>query len=1161
MKLEEWIPEYPSFHDEDFFKKLTSKAEFRRDDSKDEYFGRFFQSQMNIARYMSQWTLYDSLFLYHEMGTGKSALTVAMTELIRSQPDSIFKKIIYITHSTTLIENYKNEIKKHSLRMARILQQETVGWKDPEKIRNKWSYLLSRDMQEFYTFGTLEVARFLPSNDRQRYEHSIFIVDEAHHMVLSKEKKDRECYQSLLLILDSLTSKKVIIMTGTPIRDQPHDLVPLLNLVLPPSQRFQNRHDFMDDYFVVSEKIRLLNKSMNVYQWQPSQKAKFQQLLRGRVSFLKRDWREKNARKEPSQVKVLYMGQVWPPMSSIKIMVHKMTGIQNYIYIQTFQSESGMDPQLEEEEEEEEKQQEVEEGEEVDEEDDDDEEGGEDSMRRRDPSSVFAKSKQASLFVFPNPNDDSDGLFGKTGAMANLSGWSMKADFKNVFWNPSLDTSSVEAGQKFKLQQLRQFSCTYTAVISEILAHPNELVYVFCDLVRGSGILLFMILLQELFRFELIRGGSEPLPDTVSIRPRMMILNDQITDEKNFQKLIEYFNAPRNVKADFCQVILSTSKTKEGISLRNVRQIHIMTPSWNFADTAQAMARSLRALSHVDLVDPTIRVFLHAAVPDFRLQFRGEEDLTPQWKPTPQELQWSIDFQRYERSEIKERNAKLLDRVLMESSWDCILNKPIHSNPNRIEDGSRECEYDRCDYECEGVNVLPPLDFSNVNIFYSTLDRDRIFSFLNDFFHHHSHVGYDLLVQEIIEFMEGEVGRSLVEECISQAMDAPMVFRDGRNLARFLKIDKGICFLVDNPFLPIATTTTSPHQTYGIYYEQHPSSQLVLPTLDLLDVYYLREIPNLLPKLRLLIGAEKYEASIELFRAFPLEFQRLFCETVFVSQFQHGSEPTLLYREWLTHHFQNDVSVYPTYLLHRFVLERSQPRRLNLVPPYVWEDTLSSKEKEKTSSPKKKKKSVTTTTTTTNAAAGIQSDILGIRRELMDLVELKEYKITTTNEVEVSPKSIIYTQKSQPEGEIMYWFSGEDLTVMLQKDGISPDDCPILSDDSLRLSRQEYAENPSSPTNFYSQILHKKMGMFIFGTGRHWILCLQTDVPEIRKAYMDLHLDNHMTRERRELETILPKEITDTIRYPTIRAAGDCGPDCVRIARKIHHQILKNKKK
>ena len=179
----------------------------------------------------------------------------------------------------------------------------------------------------------------------------------------------------------------------------------------------------------------------------------------------------------------------------------------------------------------------------------------------------------------------------------------------------------------------------------------------------------------------------------------------------------------------------------------------------------------------------------------------------------------------------------------------------------------------------------------------------------------------------------------------------------------------------------------------------------------------------------------------------------------------------------------------------------------------------------------------------------------------MDLVELKEYKITTTNEVEVSPKSIIYTQKSQPEGEIMYWFSGEDLTVMLQKDGISPDDCPILSDDSLRLSRQEYAENPSSPTNFYSQILHKKMGMFIFGTGRHWILCLQTDVPEIRKAYMDLHLDNHMTRERRELETILPKEITDTIRYPTIRAAGDCGPDCVRIARKIHHQILKNKKK
>jgi hypothetical protein len=91
----------------------------------------------------------------------------------------------------------------------------------------------------------------------------------------------------------------------------------------------------------------------------------------------------------------------------------------------------------------------------------------------------------------------------------------------------------------------------------------------------------------------------------------------------------------------------------------NIQQIHILTPSWNFADVSQAIARGLRKNSHTALLqegmeDITVRVFLHTAL------LHPAEDLTPEEKK--ETLFLSIDFQRYARSEIKDRNARLMYR-------------------------------------------------------------------------------------------------------------------------------------------------------------------------------------------------------------------------------------------------------------------------------------------------------------------------------------------------------------------------------------------------------------------------------------------------------------------------------------------------------------------
>mgnify|MGYP000014339514 CR=1 FL=1 len=45
---------------------------------------------------------------------------------------------------------------------------------------------------------------------------------------------------------------------------------------------------------------------------------------------------------------------------------------------------------------------------------------------------------------------------------------------------------------------------------------------------------------------------------------------------------------------------LSDNNNSEGITLKNIRNIHIVTPSWNFSEIDQAIARGYRLFSHND---------------------------------------------------------------------------------------------------------------------------------------------------------------------------------------------------------------------------------------------------------------------------------------------------------------------------------------------------------------------------------------------------------------------------------------------------------------------------------------------------------------------------------------------------------------------------------
>lgn len=851
IRYDEYIPGYPSIHDKEFYNRIVEKKEFW--DGQDDM---FFRHQINVARYMAQWTLYDSLFIYHEMGTGKSALTVAMTELLRKT--NFFKKIIYISHNQTQIANYKNEIQRFSLRLSSSLPA--------DKIKSKWNAILTKDLYEFYTFGTIanEFSKHSDQWIQQHYDKSIILIDEAHHLVQTNKEEDKKSYNTLLHMLSVLKYKKVLVMSGTPIRDQPDEIVPLLNLVLPKERRL-SRNDFISTYFNIKNYVEIFeNVRIPIYEWKRNARQAFIQQIQGYISYVKR--RQSNAI-------VRYEGHIYEPMNNIKIVVHRMEPFQNMVYTDIFRKERlGADEES------------------------------------KASSSFYSSSKQASLFVFPDEETGEKGFkkFVSPQFTLRTNFLSVMGDYKHM------PTDAI-------VEQLKQFSSSYASVIQEILNHPKELVYIFSDLVEGSGILLFMSILKTLFGFKLINSKNDLL-DTKG--ERMILLNDRVANEDDFQDYINYFNRPENKHGDYCQIIMSTNKTKEGISLKNVRQIHILTPSWNFADTSQAMSRSLRARSHQDLQDPVVKIFLHVSVP-----FVGEEEDEEKWLKgempvTRDELLYSVDYQRYYRSELKERNAKLVDRVFLESSWDCLMNMPHNMQSGRLEDYSRECDYDICQYQCYGVSNAPATDFANANAFYSEEERLEVMKEIQSFFLRHHRV----LLDVFLSYMSAH-NPVLVRSCLDTMISQPMVIRDRRNLACFLSYKNGILFLTDNPYLPVSK------ENYESYYQQYPSTRVIFPLPELLDHYFLRHQKSIVTKLTRLITMNNPNAK-KLFLSLPLASQSLFCETTIQSQILHPSEVSLDAKAWFIREFKTDITYIPdVFISHRFLTNKQQSRRLDLKNP------------------------------------------------------------------------------------------------------------------------------------------------------------------------------------------------------------------------------------
>jgi superfamily II DNA or RNA helicase len=695
MNVEDFFPKYPNRKRNEEFEELNfyadsedepktfeqilyDKKEFRDlqlssgDNEKQNEKDILFKHQKVVSRFLSNYTPYDGLLLFHEMGTGKTCAAFGTVENLRDTKDSKkYKKAFVIMPNDIILKNNMLELAK-TCTNGKYMPTDREDFA-PKKIQAA----IRKRINDFYVFETLGVftKNLKTKTDeliRKEYSNSIIIVDEIHNSVVAEdgvqlEQTQTDTYNQLHRMLHLVTNCKKILMTGTPMKDRPGEIALICNLLLPLDNQFPSKADDFEREYMRDVPGTQKKKIM----LEGEKTEEFKSKIKGYVSYLKSSMTSVKTNFVVSSIPSS------PQIKNFKIFVDKMDLFQSQVYFKVKEGEFEL------------------------------------------------PKKEASLFVYPDKTYGSEG-FNNYFKEVKKGKYSYRQLFK----------VGRDATDDEKLKELRKYSSIYASTIQKILDNPKKNTLVFNSIVHGSGSVLFARIL-EYFNFEVFQQG---IVDSSSPRKRRfaLITSETLNNPSAFRSIRQVYNDPRNKNGDFLQIIIFSRVASEGISFKNVQEIHIQTPHWNYAETSQAIARGLRANSHKDLVDDgvnvTVHIYQHCAVP--------EEEKTKTLL-----FDSSVQFKQYVFSEEKDSSIKSVERLIKEAAVDCQL----FYKKNKFDmDGSRECDYMPCDYTCDGITDKDGqvTTTNTYDLYYSQANVSEIIERIKNLFRYRFSFTLDELLQD-----------------------------------------------------------------------------------------------------------------------------------------------------------------------------------------------------------------------------------------------------------------------------------------------------------------------------------------------------------------------------------------------------------------------------
>ncbi len=263
-EVEKFIPYYPEETRPKFSYDIAKKKEFQQfrltgAPSSDRAESRQLQPHQEIVkRYVSPFTLYDGLLVYHGLGSGKTLGALAVAENNRTDVPALV-----IVKNALIAENFREQLEKHfgeRYRGAyRVGDDPTLRpEEEAARVRRQRDTLINQN----YTIVTMiklanDVKKLTSAALAAQYSGRVIIIDEAHNIKPSGQ--GTVLYDAVTSLLQAVTDCKTILLTATPMWDVANQLVPLMKLIdpkLPLEQKTFDRNYFDPDGVFLSQGTR-----------------------------------------------------------------------------------------------------------------------------------------------------------------------------------------------------------------------------------------------------------------------------------------------------------------------------------------------------------------------------------------------------------------------------------------------------------------------------------------------------------------------------------------------------------------------------------------------------------------------------------------------------------------------------------------------------------------------------------------------------------------------------------------------------------------------------------------------------------------------------------------------------------------------------------------
>lgn len=655
--------DYPDILDEDFYVKLLRKKEIReyKTSNRISKYKKLEPQQILLRNYISPVTPYNGLLVFHETGVGKTGVAISISERFK---EFLPTRILVLIRSETIAKNFKNELAK------KIFTGDNYATDEERRILESGNNQEKIDIQRtisrrinkqylFMTHGTF-INRTIGRRPLQKLDESerakgreiigeqitdlnntLVIVDEAHNLT------GNDGFKAIRMMLNKSINTKVVLLSATPAFDNVKEIIEMLNIILPKDQQLPDRLN-KKDAINLFKTVRLfdkknykageINSPISIPVLTDKGESILKKYSKGLVSYLKA-----NKKTFPTQI------QKGTPLmnqkGSVKVVKCKLS---NYQW-ETVKLALSRDQQSSQTGSQRKSQSGSQSG------------SQRGSMLNKEvikSSVAFKNTSDATSFVSPIMDNEGYGKYGKN----------ILTEIKN----------SNEAKKELTGETLKKYSAKLYKLVNNLEKIKGKgTSFVFSGFVEGGVNLIGEILKLNGYA---MYGSSSNLP-------KFALLSGQIDPAKR-EKLRKIFNKKENVNGSYISVLLATPVFAEGITLRNVRQIHILEPAWNMSRLIQVEGRGIRNNSHIDLKpeDRTVETYKYCAI-------------------APENID-TIDEIKYKVAEKKDRSIKKAERILKKSAIDCALNKDRNKMSTEYEDTSK-CDYTSCNYHCDS-GLLPP---------------------------------------------------------------------------------------------------------------------------------------------------------------------------------------------------------------------------------------------------------------------------------------------------------------------------------------------------------------------------------------------------------------------------------------------------------------------